>query len=166
MPQMPSFGNKDWYDARDRRSLPKIAPPPTYVPPSDKNHYVDSDGRRNYRDQRPMNDIGWPEGVAHSRRGGGSPNRWGEWAPGEVERSYPKSDPKNAAWYKDHAWQSHDKRFVRKAGPPTPVTRQSRPASSAPTGHQARVQSAAAKAGAKAVGKTGAKVGKVLKRFF
>lgn len=134
MAKMPSFEDKDWYSARDRRSLPVVSPPPTYRAPTDANHYVDRDGKRNYRDQRPMGGTGWPEGPAHSRRGGGSPNRFGEWAPGEFERSYPKSDPKNAAWYKDHAYQSHDGRWVTKAGPPTPVQKAAKVAAAKKSG--------------------------------
>lgn len=146
--QIPSMDNKDYYNPRDRRSLPAVSPPPTYKPPTDANYYIDSDGKRNYRDQRPMADTGWPDGKADSRRGGGSPNRFGEWAPGEFERSYPKSDPKNAAWYKDHVFQSNDKRWVREPGPPTPVDKR-RGKEGPPLKKPAAAASAVARAAAK-----------------
>jgi hypothetical protein len=156
MAQMPSFQDHDWYSARDRRSLPDVTPPPKYV----ENTTRRSDGPQ--ADQRPMRSDGWPAGFARDRRHG-TANPHGEWQPGETERSYPKSDPGNAAWYKDHVYQKHDSRWVRKAGPPSPVGNpksNSRPAAGKPK-PVTPVQKAAAKAGAKAVGKASKGIGRL-----
>lgn len=114
MPQMDSFNNKDWYSRKDRKSLPEVKPPPKYV----ENTSRRSD--RTLADQRKMRPDGWPAGPSRDRRHG-TANTHGEWQPGEAERSYPKSDPANAAWFKDHVYQKNDSRWVTKAGPPTPV---------------------------------------------
>jgi hypothetical protein len=112
--KMPQFGDKDYYKMKDRRSLPPVDPPPTYRDLGGKRR---PDGSR--PDNREMADTGWPRGVSNDRNG--SANRWGEWQPGEFERSYPKSDPKNAAWYKTHRYVESDGRWARVAGPPSPV---------------------------------------------
>lgn len=115
-PLMPSFNNKDYFSNQDRQSLPSVSPPPVYREPTERaNRRSD----RSVIDQRQMGEKGWPLGPSHDIHGTANPA--GEWQPGEFQRSYPKSDPRNAAWYKDHAWQSHDGRWVTKAGPPTPV---------------------------------------------
>lgn len=101
---------------RSRESLPEVKAPPKYVESPDNSRRSD----RTYPDQREMRSDGWPAGPARDRRHGTAETNF-EWQPGEAERSYPKSDPGNAAWFKDHVYQKHDSRWVRKAGPPTPV---------------------------------------------
>lgn len=115
---MPSFNNKDYFSQQDRNSLPEVSPPPDYRQPTEATNRRSD---RSVIDQRRMESTGWPAGPAADKHGTANPA--GEWQPGEFQRSYPPNDPKNAAWYKDHAWQAHDGRWVTKAGPPTPVAK-------------------------------------------
>jgi hypothetical protein len=100
-----SNSNKDFYNPKDRRKIKPIDAPPSYHEPKNPRR---ADGSA--IDQRQMRPDGWPYGASHDRTG--SANTHGEWQPGEFERSYPPSDPKNADWYKYHHLQKHDVRFV------------------------------------------------------
>lgn len=112
---MPSVRGKE------QRGLPKISPPPFY---NDKKTLGPS-SRRNGGDrvlpQRRMGPrAGLPAGSSRNQRDDKA-DRWNEWNPGEFQRSYPKSNPQNAAWYKMHNYgrlpgKDYDG-WQRKAGP-------------------------------------------------
>jgi hypothetical protein len=129
---------------RDYNRLPDVDPPPVYV---ERSYDERKRGDRNYADNRRMDDKGLPQGPSRDREG--TSNKWHEWQPGEFQRSYPKSNVKNAAWYKTHKYgrlPGTDKDgWIRLAGPPSPVSRK--------TGPPSPVQKAAKTAGARAVGK-------------
>lgn len=110
---------------KEQRGLPKISPPPFY---NDKKTLGPS-SRRNFGDrvlpQRRMGPAGGlPAGPSRNQRDDKA-DRWNEWNPGEFQRSYPKSNPQNAAWYKMHRYgrlpgKDYDG-WQRLAGPPSPV---------------------------------------------
>jgi hypothetical protein len=62
---------------------------------------------------------GLPEGINPDRNR--SADRRLEWDPGEFERSYPKSDPRNREWYKQHVYGripgTNIDGWMRKVGP-------------------------------------------------
>ena len=106
---------------RDYNKLPAVEPPPTYVKLEARDRKR-PDG--SYVDNRRMGSRGGlPVGPSRDRNG--SADNFREWQPGEFQRSYPKSDVKNAAWYKMHKYgrlPGTDKDgWVRLAGPPSPV---------------------------------------------
>lgn len=165
---MPAMNSKDY------RSLPEVSPPPFY---DDKTRYTDDHGTS--LPKRRMGERGGlPQGAKKYRHGDKSTaDSWFEWDPGEFQRSYPKSDSRNAAWYKMHRYgrlpgKDYDGWTRRvgppsptpKAGPPSPVKAAAKAAASKKVGpsRQATARTAtkgatavnqAAKAAKKAVGK-------------
>lgn len=105
----PEFANKNYYKNSDQQSLPDVDEPPVYRDPGNSSLFMPG---RNKPDQRRMGTKGWPDGP--SRYKDSNVNTHGQWANGEFERSYPRSDPKNDAWYRKHAYQPHDGRWVTK----------------------------------------------------
>ena len=91
---MPSVSSRQY------NGLPPVSPPPAYNElPLGKHKYEDG----SYISNRRMGQRGGlPQGINPSRNR--SADRRLEWDPGEFERSYPKSDPRNREWYKQHVY--------------------------------------------------------------
>jgi hypothetical protein len=113
---MPAMNSKDY------RSLPEVSPPPFY---DDKTRYTDDHGTS--LPKRRMGERGGlPQGAKKYGHGDkSSADSWFEWDPGEFQRSYPKSDSRNAAWYKMHRYgrlpgKDYDG-WTRRVGPPSPT---------------------------------------------
>jgi hypothetical protein len=135
---MPPLSNKE------KRRLPIVSPPPFY------NEKTTDNDHGNALPQRRMGQYGGlPQGLSRNRHGDNeSADPYNEWNPGEFERSYPKNNAANAAWYKMHRYGRIPGTDVdgwrRLAGPPSPPKK---------AGPPSPVQKAAKTAGARAVGK-------------
>ena len=135
---MPALSNKD------KRSLPRVTPPPVY-----NTKTTDNDHGTPLPQRRMGQYGGLPQGPSRNRHGDReSADPFNEWNPGEFQRSYPKSDPRNAAWYKMHRYGRLPGRdfdgWRRVAGPPSPPTK---------AGPPSPVDKAAKRAGQRAVGR-------------
>lgn len=130
---------------RKLRKLEDVDPPPDYR--ETRERYPNKSRKVN----RKMRSSGEPLGPTNRRYEDN--NTFGEWAPGEFQRSYPKN-AKNKEWYRTHAYGkaypgAENDTWGKIAGPPTP------PGRPKPKKGPADRPPAAAKAVAKAAAKKG-----------
>lgn len=83
-------------NTREHRAIPMTSAPPTYTGGSAPRKRPDGSAL----DRRTMDRHGLPSGPSHDRNG--TADQWHEWQPGEIERSYSRTAPGNAAWYQTH----------------------------------------------------------------
>jgi hypothetical protein len=107
---------------RRLRDLGDVKPPPDY---RDTKEVYTSDRFKRTKINRKMRSTGEPQGKSNRRYEDN--DTWGEWAPGEFERSYPKNE-KNAEWYRTHRYgkaypDAPYDTWRPIAGPPTPPGR-------------------------------------------
>ena len=100
-----------------------VKPPPDYR--ETRERYDNGDRKGPLKVNRKLRSTGEPRGKSNRRYEDN--DTWGEWAPGEFQRSYPKNK-KNAEWYRTHSYgkaypgAEHDT-WGPIQGPPTPKGR-------------------------------------------